>query len=50
MRDTIGISKRLGRAIWTLFNMRRETKCPFLVASDIGIPINVQKESGNFTF
>ena len=35
MRDSSGISKRLGRAIWTLFELRRETKCPFLVATVI---------------
>ena len=35
MRDTSGISTRLSRAIWMLFELRRETKCPFLVATVI---------------
>ena len=32
-RDTSGISTRLGRAIQTLHELRRETQCPFLVAT-----------------
>ena len=32
MTDTSGISPRLGRAIWTLLEVRRETQDPFLVA------------------
>ena len=31
-RDTSGISSRLGRAIQTVLEVRRETKCTFLVA------------------
>ena len=34
-RDTSGISICLGRAIWTLLELRRETKFPFLVATVI---------------
>ena len=50
-RDTSGISTRLGRAIWTLFELRRETKCPFLVARVIlGFLSIFKKESGNITF
>ena len=45
MRDTSGISTRLGRAIWTLFNMRRETKCPFLVATVILGFLSIFKKS-----
>ena len=32
-RYTSGISKRLGRALRTLLDVRRETECPFLVAT-----------------
>ena len=35
MRDTSGISTSLGRAIWTLLELRSETKNPFLVATVI---------------
>ena len=35
MRDTFGISTSLGRAIWTLLELRRETENPFLVATMI---------------
>ena len=35
MRDTSGNSSRLGRAIGTLLEVRRETKCPFPVATGI---------------
>ena len=35
MRDTSGISSRLGRAIQTLLEVRRETQCPFLFATMI---------------
>ena len=35
MRVTSGISSRLGRAIQTLLEMRRETQCSFLVATVI---------------
>ena len=34
-RDTSGISPRLGRAIWTLFEVRWETQSPFPVATGI---------------
>ena len=45
------MSKRLGRAIWTLFELRRETECPFLVARVIlGFLSIFKKESGNITF
>ena len=32
MRETSGIYSSLGRAIWTLLEVRRETEAPFLVA------------------
>ena len=35
MRDTSGILTRLGRIIQTLLEVRWETKCPFLVSTDI---------------
>ena len=35
MRDTSGISSSLGRAIRMLLKVRRETQCPFPVATDI---------------
>ena len=31
MKDSSGISTRLGRAMWMLLEVRRETKAPFLV-------------------
>ena len=34
-RDSSGISSRLGRAIWTLFEVRRDTEGPFLDATVI---------------
>ena len=42
MRDTSGISSRLGRAVWMLLEVRRETlsRCH----NDIWIPINLQDE------
>ena len=35
MRDTSGVSSRLGRAIRMLLEVRRETQCPSLVATVI---------------
>ena len=35
MNDTSGICSRLGTAIWTLLELRRETQCPFLFATVI---------------
>ena len=35
MRDTSGISSRLGREIWTLLGVRQETQGPFLVTTVI---------------
>ena len=35
LRDTSGISTRLDRSIGTLLHVRRETQCPFLVATVI---------------
>ena len=32
-KDASAISMRLGRAKWTLLEVRRETECPFLVAT-----------------
>ena len=34
-KDTSGISSRLDRAIWTHVEVRRETKCNFLLATVI---------------
>ena len=34
-RDTSGISSKLGRAMWTLLEVRRETESPLLVAKMI---------------
>ena len=45
MRDTSGISTRLGRAIWTLFEVRRKTKGPFLVATVILGFLSIFKKS-----
>ena len=36
---------RLGRALWTLFLVRRETKCPFLVATVILGFLSIFKKS-----
>ena len=33
--DTSGISSRLGREIWMLLEVRRDTQCPFLFATVI---------------
>ena len=35
MRDTSGISSRLGSATRTLLNVKRDTQCPFLIATVI---------------
>ena len=35
MTDTSGIKTRLGRIIQTLLEVRWETKCPFLVSTEI---------------
>ena len=45
MRDTSGISTRLGRAIWTLFEGSRKTKGPFLVATVILGFLSIFKKS-----
>ena len=44
-RDTSGISSRLGRAIQTLLEVRRETEIPFLVSSGILGFLSIFKES-----
>ena len=44
-RDTSGISSRLGRARRTLLEVRRETKCPFLVATVILEFLSIFKNS-----
>ena len=44
-RDTSGISKRLGRAIWTFLEVRPEMECPFLVAAVIFGFLSIFKES-----
>ena len=45
MRDTSGISSRLGRAIQTLLEVRRETQCPFIVATVILGFLSIFKKS-----
>ena len=45
MRNTSGISSRLGRARRTLLEVRRETKCPFLVATVILEFLSIFKNS-----
>ena len=51
MRDTSGISTRLGRTTRTLLNVRRKTECNCLVSTVIFlIRINFQQESGIVTF
>ena len=44
-RDTSGISSRLGRAIWTLLEVRQETQVPFPVATGILGFLSVFKRS-----
>ena len=48
MKDTSGMSSRLGTAIRTLLEVSWETECPFLLATVI--PINFQQLSGIVTF
>ena len=51
MRDTSGISTRLGRAIRILLKVRRETEIPFLVATVIlGFLSNFKKSKSSSTF
>ena len=45
MRDTSGISMRLGRAIRMLLEVRRETQCPFLLATVILGFLSIFKKS-----
>ena len=45
MRDTSGISKRLGRAIQTLLKARQETEGPFVVATVILVFLSIFKKS-----
>ena len=45
MRDTSGISSRLGRAIWTLLEVRWETQGPFLVATVILVFLSIFNKS-----
>ena len=45
MRDTSGISTRLGRPIWTLLEVRRETQYPFPVATGILGFLSILKKS-----
>ena len=48
MKDTSGMSSRLGTAIRTLLEVSWETECPFLLATVI--PINFQQLSGIVIF
>ena len=50
MRVTSGISPRLGRIIQTLLEVRRETKGPFLVSTEILGFLNFQEESSLVSF
>ena len=45
MRDNSGISRRLGRAVCTLFEVRWKRKCPFLVATVILGFLSIFKKS-----
>ena len=45
MRDMSRVSMRLGRALWTLFVVRRETEGPFLVATVILGFLSIFKKS-----
>ena len=45
MTDTSGTSTRLGRAIWTLLGVRRETESPFLVATVILVFLSIFNRS-----
>ena len=45
MRDTSGITSRLSRAIQMLFEMRRETEGPFLLATVILVFLSIFKKS-----
>ena len=44
-RDSSGISSRLGRAIWTLFEVRRDTEGPFLDATVILAFLSIFKKT-----
>ena len=44
-RDSSGISSRLGRAIWTLFKVRRDTEGPFLDATVILAFLSIFKKT-----
>ena len=45
MTDTSGIKTRLGRIIQTLLEVRWETKCPFLVSTEILGFLSIFKKS-----
>ena len=45
MRNTSGISSRLGRAIRMLLKVRQETQCPFLVATVILVFLSIFNKS-----
>ena len=45
MRDTSVIYTRLGRIIYTLLEVRWETKCPFLVSTEILGFLSIFKKS-----
>ena len=51
MMDTSGIETRLGRIIKTLLEVRWETKCPFLVYTEIlGFLSIFQKSQASLAF
>ena len=50
-RDTSGIPMRLGRAIWMLLEVKRETQCPFIVGTVIlGFLLIFNKSQASSTF
>ena len=50
-RDTLGMSSKLGRAIQMVLEVRRETKCTFLVATLIlGFPAIFNKSQASSPF
>ena len=48
--DTSGIETRLGRPIWTLLELRQETKAHFLVGKVISGFLFIFKETGIVIF
>ena len=50
MMDTSGVYTRLGRTIWTVLEVKQETKAHFLVGRVILGYLSILKESGIVTF